>query len=70
MADTMTFGGITYANNESGYNQFVSDVNAGKLHVEDLGSNFFSSENKLDDYLLDNFKDKNLLLQDSLILMK
>ena len=56
----MTFGGITYANNESGYNQFVSDVNAGKLHVEDLGSNFFSSENKLDDYLLDNFKDKNL----------
>ena len=56
----MTFGGNTYTNNEAGYNQFVSDINAGKLHVEDLGSNFFSSENKLDDYLLDNFKDKNL----------
>ena len=60
MADTMTFGDYTYTNNEAGYNQFVSDVNAGKLHVEDLGSNFFSSENKLDDYLVDNFKDKNL----------
>ena len=60
MADTMTFGGNTYTNNEAGYNQFVSDVNSGKLHVEDLGNNFFSSENKLDDYLLDNFKDKNL----------
>ena len=60
MADTMTFGGNTYTNNEAGYNQFVSDINAGKLHVEDLGSNFFSSENKLDDYLLDSFKDKNL----------
>ncbi|MBQ7536665.1 MAG: hypothetical protein IJT14_00915 [Rickettsiales bacterium] len=60
MADTMTFGGNTYTNNEAGYNQFVSDVNAGKLHVEDFAGNFFSSENKLDDYLLDNFKDKNL----------
>lgn len=60
MADTMTFGDYTYTNNEAGYNQFVSDVNSGKLHVEDFAGNFFSSENKLDDYLLDNFKDKNL----------
>ena len=56
----MTFGGITYTNNENGYNQFVSDMNAGKLHVEDLGDNFFNSYNKLDDYLLDDFKEKNL----------
>lgn len=60
MAETMTFGNYTYTNNEAGYNQFVSDVNSGKLHVEDFSNNFFSSENKLDDYLLDNFKDKNL----------
>lgn len=60
MADTMTFGDYTYTNNEAGYNQFVSDINAGKLHVEDLGDDFFSKTNKLDDYLLDNFKDKNL----------
>ena len=56
----MTFGGNAYTNNEAGYNQFVSDVNSGKLHVEDFSGNFFSSENKLDDYLLNNFKDKNL----------
>ena len=60
MADTVTFGDYTYTNNEDGYNQFVSDMNAGKLHVTDLGNEFFNSENKLDDYLLDNFKDKNL----------
>lgn len=60
MADTMTFGDYTYTNNEAGYNQFVSDINDGKLHVEDLGDDFFSKTNKLDDYLLDNFKDKNL----------
>lgn len=60
MADTVTFGDYTYTNNEAGYNQFVSDMNAGKLHVTDLGNEFFNSENKLDDYLLDNFKDKNL----------
>jgi len=60
MADTITFGGNTYTNNEAGYNQFVSDMNAGKLHVEDLGDNFFNSYNKLDDYLLDDFKEKNL----------
>lgn len=60
MNDTMTFGDYTYTNNEAGYNQFVSDINAGKLHVEDFSGNFFSSYNKLDDYMLDNFKDKNL----------
>lgn len=60
MADTITFGDYTYTNNEAGYNQFVSDMNAGKLHVEDLGDNFFNSYNKLDDYLLDDFKEKNL----------
>ena len=60
MADTVTFGDYTYTNNEDGYNQFVSDMNAEKLHVEDLGYDFFNSENKLDDYLLENFKDNNL----------
>ena len=60
MADTITFGGNTYTNNEAGYNQFVSDVNSGNLHVEDFSGNFFSETNKLDDYLLDDFKEKNL----------
>ena len=60
MAETMTFGDYNYTNNEAGYNQFVSDVNSGNLHVEDFSGNFFSSENKLDDYLVDSFKDKNL----------